>query len=103
MRRIAAAAALSTLTVLILTGCFSGTTVTAMRPANHAKSPTFDSKETLWTAVLHVKLISAATAEVLHTARDAGSDFSGATGALEMAIETALAPIRARQPERRSM
>jgi len=46
-------------------------------------------------AELHVKIISVETAEVLYTAQGAGSDFEGASGALESALEVALVPLRA--------
>ncbi len=45
-------------------------------------------------AELHVKLISVETTELLYSAKGQGSDFEGASGALEMALETALAPLR---------
>ena len=41
-------------------------------------------------AVVHVKIISVETSEVLYTASGTGSDFEGAAGALRMALQVAL-------------
>ena len=41
-------------------------------------------------AVLHVKIISVETSEVLYTSVGQGTDFEGAEGALRMALEVAL-------------
>lgn len=41
-------------------------------------------------ALIHVKIISVETSEVLYTASGEGSDFEGAEGALRMALQVAL-------------
>lgn len=45
-------------------------------------------------AAVHVKVISVETTEVLYSATGEGSDFEGAAGALQMALEVALAPLK---------
>jgi curli biogenesis system outer membrane secretion channel CsgG len=44
-------------------------------------------------AELHVKIISVETSEVLYSAAGEGSDFDGASGAMEQALDDALLPL----------
>lgn len=56
----------------------------------------FDDHPTQRDAMLHVKVISVETTEVLYSSVGAGSDFDGADGALKSALEVALHPLNTR-------
>jgi len=55
--------------------------------------PFWDDSPAHRDAELHLKIIAVETGEVLYSAVGQGSDFEGATGALRMALETALHPL----------
>ncbi len=52
--------------------------------------PFWDEEPMQRDAIIHVKIISVETSEVLYTASGEGSDFEGAEGALRMALQVAL-------------